>query len=149
MVLMTRDPSARRTSVFRLAAICALVATACASNGQLGATALVQGSESLRSMAAEGALLAEDAVSGKATTNYIHEHAVELSEAASQIEATLGAGSTDPSLETEQGQLVALAGKISDDLQRLSEATTDEQRTLTGELQAAADASQKIGEGLT
>jgi hypothetical protein len=32
---------------------------------------------------------------------------------------------------------------------RLSEANTDEQRTLTGELQAAADASQRIGEGLT
>ena len=149
MVLMTRDPSARRTSVLRLATICALIATACASDGQLGATALVQGSESLRSTAAEGALLAEDAVSGQATTNYIHEHAVELSEAASQVEATLGAGSTDPSLETERDQLVSLAGKISDDLQRLSSASADEQRTLTGELQAAADASHKIGEGLT
>ena len=149
MVLMIRDPSARRTSVLHLATICALVGTACASNGQLGAKALLQGSESLRSAAAEGALLAEDAVSGKATTNYIHEHAVELSEAASQIEATLGAGSTDPSLETERSQLVVLARTISDDLRRLSEASTDEQRTLTGQLQTAADASQRIGEGLT
>jgi hypothetical protein len=149
MMLMTRNPSTRRTSVLRLATICALVGTACGSNGQLGAKALLQGSESMRSAAAEGALLAEDAVSGKATTNYIHEHAVELSEAASQIEATLRAGSTDPSFETQRGQLVVLARKISDDLQRLSEANTDEQRTLTGELQAAADASQRIGEGLT
>ena len=99
--------------------------------------------------AAEGALLAEDAVSGKATSNYVHEHAVELSEAASQIEATLRAGSTDPSLEPERGQLVVLARRISDDLLRLSEASTDEQRTLTSELQAAADASQRIGDGLT
>jgi hypothetical protein len=149
MVVMTLKPSTRRRSVLRLATICALIGTACASNGQLGTEALLQGSESLRSAAAEGALLAEDAVSGKATSNYIHEHAVELSEAASQIEATLEAASTDPSFEPERGQLVALARRISDDLQRLSEASTDERRTLTSELQAAADASQRIGEGLT
>jgi predicted trehalose synthase len=149
MVVMTLDPSTRRTSVLRLATICALIGTACASNGQLGAEALLQGSESLRSAAAEGALLAEDAVAGKATSNYIHGHAVELSEAASQIEATLQAASTDPSLEPERGQLVVLARRISDDLRRLSEASTDERRTLTSELQTAADASQRIGEGLT
>jgi hypothetical protein len=146
---MTQNPSSQRTSVIRLATICALIATACASNGQLGAKALLQQSKTLTSQAAEGALLSEDAVSGKATRNYIHEHAVELSEAASQIEATLRAGSTDPSLEPERGQLVVVARSISDDLLRLSEASTDEQRTLTSELQAAADASQRIGEGLT
>jgi hypothetical protein len=149
MVVMTLKPSTRRTSVLRLATICALIGTACASNGRLGAEALLQGSESLRSAAAEGALLAEDAVSGKATSNYIHEHAVELSQVASQIEATLQAASTDPSLEPERGQLVVLARRISDDLQRLSEASIDEQGTLTSELQAAADASQRIGDGLT
>ena len=146
---MTQTLSTRRTSVLRLATICALIGTACASNGQPGAEALLQGSESLRSAAAEGALLAEDAVSGKATSNYIHEHAVELSEAASQIEATLKAATTEPALEPALGQLAILAGQISADLGRLSEASTDEQRTLTSELQAAADATQRIGEGLT
>jgi hypothetical protein len=135
--------------MLHLATICALIGTSCASNGQLGAKALLEQSKTLRSQAAEGALLSEDAVSGKATSNYIHEHAVELSEAASQIEATLQAASTDPSLKPERGQLVVLARRISDDLQRLSEASTDEQRTLTSELQAAADASQRIGDGLT
>jgi len=149
MVSMTLNPSTRRTSVLRLATICALIGTACASNGQLEAKALLEQSKTLRSQAAEGALLAEDAVSGKATSNYVHEHAVELSGAASQIEATLRAGSTDPSLEPERGQLEVLARRISDDLLRLSVASTDEQRTLTSELQAAADASQRIGDGLT
>jgi hypothetical protein len=149
MVSMTQNPSTRRTSVLRLATVCALIGTACASNGRLGAEALLEQSKTLRSQAAEGALLSEDAVSGRATSNYTHEHAVELSEAASQIEATLQAASTDPSLEPERSQLVVLARRISDDLLRLSEASTDEQRTLTGELQAVADASQRIGEGLT
>jgi hypothetical protein len=136
-------------SVLGWGVIVALVGASCASSGQLGAKALLQGSESLRSQAAEGALLAEDAVSGKATRNYLHEHAVELSEAASQIEATLQAATTDPSLGPARGQLVVLASRISDDLQRLSAASAEEERTLTGELQAAADASQRIGEGLT
>jgi hypothetical protein len=138
-----------RWSVLGLGVIVALIAAGCGGGGQLGAEAMLQDSKTLRSAAAEGALLSEDAVSGKATSNYIHEHAVELSEAASQIEATLQAASTDPSLEPERGQLVVLARRISDDLQRLSEASIDEQGTLTSELQAAADASQRIGDGLT
>ena len=146
---MTQNPSTRRTSILRLATICALIGTACASNGQLGAKALLEQSKTLRSQAAEGALLSEDAVSGKATSNYIHEHAVELSEAASQIQATLKAATTEPALEPALGQLAILAGQISADLERLGEASIDEQRTLTSELQAAADASQRIGDGLT
>jgi hypothetical protein len=138
-----------RASVLGLVVILPLVGAACGSSGQLGTKALLQQSNTLRSEAAEGALLSEDAVSGKATSNYIHEHAVELSEAASQIEATLQAASTDPSLEPERGQLVVLARRIGADLERLSEASTDEQRTLTSELQAAADASRRIGDGLT
>jgi hypothetical protein len=138
-----------RWSVLGLGVIVSLIAAGCGGGGRLGAKALLEDSKTLRSAAAEGALLAEDAVSGKATSNYIHEHAVELSEAASQIEAALQAASTDPSLEPERGQLVVLAGRISDDLHRLSEASTDERRALTSELQAAADASQRIGEGLT
>jgi hypothetical protein len=138
-----------RWSVLGLGVIVALIAAGCGGGGQLGAEAMLQDSKTLRSAAAEGALLSEDAVSGKATSNYIHEHAVELSQVASQIEATLQAASTDPSLEPERGQLVVLARRISDDLQRLSEASIDEQGTLTSELQAAADASQRIGDGLT
>ena len=138
-----------RWSVLGLGVIMTVIAAGCGGGGQLGAKALLEQSKTLRSEAAEGALLSEDAVSGKATSNYIHEHAVELSEAASQIEATLQAASIDPSLEPERGQLDVLARRISDDLQRLSEASTDEQGTLTSELQAAADASQRIGEGLT
>jgi hypothetical protein len=139
----------RRRSVLGLGVIMTLIAAGCGSGGQLDAKALLQQSKTLRSEAAEGALLAEDAVSGKATSIYIHEHAFELFTSASQIEATLEAAKTEPPLEPKLGELAALASQISADLQRLSGASTDEQRTLTGELQAAAQASQRIGEGLT
>jgi hypothetical protein len=138
-----------RRSVLGLGVILALTAAGCGSSSPLDARALMERSKTLRSEAAEGALLAEDAVSGKATRIYIHEHAFELSTAASQIEATLRAAGTAPALEPDLGQLAALASQISADLQRLSGASTDEQRTLIGELRAAAQASQRIGEGLT
>ncbi|MDP9300734.1 MAG: hypothetical protein M3P43_07545 [Actinomycetota bacterium] len=138
-----------RRSVLCFGVILALVGAGCGGSGELGAKALLQDSKTLRSAAAEGALLAEDAVAGKATRIYTHEHAVELSTAASQIAATLGAATTEPALEPELGQLAVLAGQISADLERLSGASTDEQRVLTGELQADAAASRRISEGLT
>jgi hypothetical protein len=138
-----------RRSVLGLGVIVALVGAGCSSSSQLGGKALRQQSETLRSEAAEGALLAEDAVSGKATRIYTHEHAFELSAAASQIATTLEAATTEPALEPALGQLAVLAGRISADLERLSGASTDEQRTLIRELQAAAEASLRIGEGLT
>jgi hypothetical protein len=139
----------RRRSVLGFGVILALTAAGCGSSSQLDAKALLERSKTLRSEAAEGALLAEDAVSGKATHIYTHEHAFELFLAASRIGATLEAATTEPALEPELGQLAALASQISADLQRLSGASADEQRTLTGELQAAAQASQRIDEGLT
>jgi hypothetical protein len=135
--------------VLGLGVIVALVAASCGSSSQLGAKALLQDSKTLRSAAAEGALLAADAVSGKATRIYTHEHAFELAVDASQIQATLKAATTEPALEPALGQLAILAGQIGADLERLSGASTDEQRTLTSELQAAAEASRRIGEGLT
>jgi hypothetical protein len=149
MVLMKLRVPARGRSVLGLGVIVALLGASCGSSAQLGAKALLEQSKTLRSEAAEGALLSEDAVSGKATRFYIHEHAFELSADASQIEATLKAATTEPALKPALGQLAILAGQISADLERLSEASTDEQRALTSELQAAADASQRIGEGLT
>ena len=146
---MKMDVRRWRRPVVGLGAILALTAAGCGSSSQLDAKALLERSKTLRSEAAEGALLAEDAVSGKATRIYTHEHAFELSTAAAHIEASLRAARTAPALEPELGQLAALASQISADLQRLSGASTDEQRTLTGELQAAAQASQRIGEGLT
>jgi len=52
--------------------ILALIAAGCGSSSQLDAKALLERSKTLRSEAAEGALLAEDAVSGKATHIYTH-----------------------------------------------------------------------------
>jgi hypothetical protein len=119
----------RLKRVLRLGVVLALVGAGCGSGGRLGAKALLQQSKSLQSEAAEGALLAQDAASGKTTAIYTREHASALYRAASQIDASLKSAH-------------------SADLRRLGSASEDEQRVLTRELQAAVQASQKIGEGL-
>jgi hypothetical protein len=149
----TRSPghwsvSPRLKRVLGLGLILALVGAGCGSGGRLGAKALSQQSKALQSEAAEGALLAQDAASGRTTRIYTREHSSDLSRAASQAEVTLKAAKTDPALESKLRQLAVLAGQVSADLKRLGSASRDEDRALARELQAAAQASQKIGEGL-
>ncbi len=140
--------SLRLKRVLGLGVILALVGGGCASGGQLGAQALSQQSKSLQSEAAEGALLAQDATSGRTTRIYTREHSSELFRTASQAEVTLKAAKSEPALEPKLRQLALLAGQVSADLKRLGSASRDEDRALALELQAAAQASQEIGKGL-
>lgn len=126
----------------------ALLGAGCGGSGKLGTKALSQQSKSLQSHAAEGALLAEHAVSGKTTRVYTREQSAALYRAASQVEASLKAAEAEPALEHELGQLVFLAGRVRADLKRLGDASRDDARALGRELRAAARESQRIAEGL-
>jgi hypothetical protein len=125
-----------------------IVGAACSRGGTLDAKALSQEAETVQSDAAEGALLAQEALAGRTTPTYTREHALDLSDAASGTEATLTAATTDPALEPELRQLAELAGQVTDALERLANASEDEERSLADELQAAAEASKRIDEGL-
>jgi len=138
----------RLMRVLGLGVILALVGAGCGGGGRLDAKALLLQSKSLQSQAAEGALLAEDAVSGETTRIFTREHASSLSEAASQTEASLRAATAEPALEPRFRRLTVLAGRVTADLERLAGASEDEQRSLTRDLEAAAQASQRIGKGL-
>jgi hypothetical protein len=138
----------RRERLLVVGVILALVGAGCGSGGKLGAKALSQQSKSLQSLAAEGALLAQDAVSGKTTRIYTREHSSDLYKAASQAEASLKAAKTEPALQPKLRQLTALVTQVSAALKRLGGASKDEQRALGRELQTAARGSEKIGEGL-
>jgi hypothetical protein len=131
-----------------LGVMLALLGAGCGGGGRLGAKALSQESASLRSLAAEGALLAEDAVSGKTTGIYTREHSADLNKAASEAEASLKAAKTEPALEPKLRRLAVLAAQVRGDLERLGGASREEERALGRGLQAAADESQNIGEGL-
>lgn len=137
----------RRERVLVLAVILALLCAGCGGGGTLGAKALLQQSKSLQSLAAEGALLAQDAVSGKTTRVYTREHSSDLYKAASQAEASLKTARTEPTLQPKLRRLAALAARVSAALRRLGGASKDEQRTLSRELQGAAQGSEQIGKG--
>jgi hypothetical protein len=137
-----------RAPALALGVILAVLGAGCGSGGSLGAQALSQQSKSLRSEAAEGALLAQDAASGKTTRIYTREHASDLSRAASQTAATLQAAKSEHVLEPKLRRLTNLAGRVSADLERLGGASRNEARALGRELQAAAEESEKIGDDL-
>lgn len=138
----------RLPRVLLLGVMLALLGAGCGGSGNLGAKALSQQSKSLQSEAAEGALLAQDAVSGKTTRVYTREHSADLYKAASQAEALLKAAKTEPALEPTLRQLAVLAAQVRADLERLGNASKEEARALGRQLQAAAEESRKIGEGL-
>ncbi len=127
----------------------ALVAGGCGGSGSLGAKALAQQARSLQSVAAEGALLAEDAVAGKTTQIYTREHSSALQGAAAKAEAALESARTEPALAPKLRELAVLAGRIGTALERLAGVSKDQQRALARELEAAAHKSQQIGTGLT
>jgi hypothetical protein len=140
--------SLRRERLLVLGVSVALLGAGCGGGGKLGGKALSQQSKALRSFSAEGALLAQDAVSGKTTRIYTRVHSSDLYKAASQAEASLKVAKTEPALAPSLRRLVVLAGKVRADLGRLGGASKEEERTLGRELQAAAQESQRIGKGL-
>ncbi len=119
-----------------------------ALTGQLGAKALSQQAKSLQSAAAEGALLAQDAVSGKTTRVYAREHSSDLRTAAVRVEAELKRAKTEPSLEPKLHRLAVIAARVSVVLERLGGASRNEERALARELRAAAAEAERIGRAL-
>ncbi len=138
----------RRERLLVLGVILAVLGAGCGGGGKLGVKALSQQAKSLQSLSAEGALLAQDAVSGKTTRIYTREHSSDLYKAASEAEASLKAAKSEPALEPKLRRLTLLASRVRADLKRLGDASKEEARALGRELQTAAEESQKIGEGL-
>jgi hypothetical protein len=124
----------------------ALLCAGC-GGGKLGASALSKQADSLRSLAAEGALLAKDASAGKTTRTFARVHSSDLDKAAAKAATSLETAKTKPALESKLHRLASLARRVGDELDRLGGASKDEQRTLANELQRAAVQSNQIAEG--
>jgi len=138
----------KRNWCVQAAAILAATLLSAGCGGELSASALSKQADSLRSFAAEGALLAEDASAGKTTRTFSRVHSSDLDKAASKAAASLETAKTKPALESERRRLASLAQRISDDLDRLGNASKGEQRSVANELQRAAEQSNQIAEGL-
>jgi hypothetical protein len=135
----------RACSVLAVWLLLVCVASGCGGGSRLAASSLAKQAEAVQSLAAEGALLAGDSAAGRTIGVYRHEHASELTSAASKAASSLASASTSSGLEPKLVRLRQLAGRVTSRLQRLENASKAESRGLARELQAAADASAKLG----
>jgi hypothetical protein len=129
--------------------VVALLAAGCGGGTRLGTKAFAKQAESVQSLAAEGALLAQDAGAGRSTGIYVRVHSSYLHKAASQLTAQLKKAKTEPALEPKLRRLVSLAAEITARLDRLGDASRADQRALGRKLEAAAKESEQIGKGLS
>jgi hypothetical protein len=126
----------------------ALSLTGCGSSGTLGPHSLAKRSDALQSLAAEGALLAQDGVHGRTTSIFTREHGGFLSQAATSAASSLATARTKPPLESRLRRLRALSTQVRDQLKRLRGASQGEQRTLARTLAKAADDAGAISKSL-
>jgi len=119
-------------------AVLALLASGCGSGGTLSAKTLSQESKSLKSLAAEGALLARQAGAGKTTRIFRRVHSDYLYKAASKSSSSLRSAKTEPRLDSELRKLTYLAGTVSTDLKRLGHASKSQLPGLARELERVA-----------
>jgi hypothetical protein len=141
-------PSTRLVELLVLALSLAVVTAGCGSSSELGRSSLATQAQAVRSLAAEGALLAGDTAAGRTTGAYRREHASELATAASSATRSLAAARTTRALAQKLHALHAIAWHVASQLERLGHASNDDARTLERELQAGADASAKLDEAL-
>ncbi len=126
----------------------ALLATGCGGGGTLGPRSLAKQSDAVQSLAAEGALLAQDGVDGKTTGIFTREHGGFLAKAATTAASSLRKAKTTPALVPKLHRLQALSARVRDQLKRLESASQAEQRALARTLGAAADDAGTISKSL-
>jgi hypothetical protein len=131
----------RRKAALSLAGAVALATAGC-GGGALSGKALQQEATSLQALAAEGSLLAQGAARGDTTRPFLRVHAGYLQDAARSAAAALTKGQT-----ARAHRLTALAGRMRDELGRLSHSGSDRavQRRLADELSSLAQRAEQLG----
>jgi hypothetical protein len=102
-----------------------MVALAGCNGGTVDEHALKRDAEKIGSLATEGELLANDVSKGASTKYFARVHAKELSRAASDLEDALAERPTSPGIQADVRKLSRVAGKVSDELERLHLHPTD------------------------
>jgi hypothetical protein len=128
-------------------ALAVLVALLAGCNGgTVDDHALQRDAEAVASLAAEGQLLAHDVAKGASTKMFVRVHAKELSLSASHLEDALSERPTSPGINADVRRLSRLAGKVSDELERLHLHPTDRRvaAALERPLENDADAAEKL-----
>ena len=118
------------------------------SGGPLGRSSLAKQADEVRSLAAEGGLLAQDGADGRTTAIFVREHGSYLAGAATTAASSLRRVSAKAGLRQQLHTLRTLSAEVRDQLKRLGAASRAEERTIAAALGKAADAAAKVGQGL-
>ena len=129
-----------------LALMLVLALSGC-NGGTVDEHALKRDSEKVGSLASEGSLLANDVSKGASTKYFVRVHAKEMSQAASDLQNALAIRPTSPGIKRDVRKLSKLAGKVSEELERLHLHPTDRgvAASLKEPLKADADAADQLG----
>jgi hypothetical protein len=111
----------------------AIVLPAC-NGGTVDLHALQNDSDSIDSLACEGALLATEVVNGDSTGPFTRVHAGELSTRASNFEDALSERPTTPGIERAVRREAAKAGRIAALLHKLEDASSESAAGLEDQL---------------
>jgi hypothetical protein len=127
-----------------------LALLACACGGDLKADELRRGVESLGSIAAEGALLADGAAQDRTKATFTRVQARTLGDQAVHEAEKLGDASATRPLRTAKRDATRLAGDIAERLGRLQIAPSDRgaARGVAGSLRRAATRADELAAGL-
>jgi hypothetical protein len=126
------------------AAVIALSFAGC-GNGPLARHGLDAKIEAARSLAAEGALLAEQVAHGETTTPYVRVHSGELTKQARSLDRSLANAHVQPGLADLRARASRLTGQVGGALDRLHSSPGD--RALAAQLRERLDrAAQELGE---
>jgi hypothetical protein len=133
----------RRQGVCLLAVALALAGC---GGGPLGRHAFEQDVESIQSLAAEGALVADQVAGGNATQTFVRVHTRYLGRAAGSLRRKLAAARVAPSLARKRRQAVLIAATVDQDLELLRRHPGDRQlgRRLGDELERAAKQAEEL-----
>jgi hypothetical protein len=126
----------------------ALFVAGCGGGGVLGPRSLAKQSDAVESLAAEGALLAQDGVDGKTTAIFTREHASFLVKAASATVSSLKKAKTRPVLQPKLRKLRRLSAEVRGQLKRIDGASQADEREIASKLGEAAREAGKISVSL-
>jgi hypothetical protein len=127
-------------------AIAVLLAVGCGGGGTLSRDSLRKEAESIQSVAAEGALLAQDAADGRTTTPFASVHSEVLAKSAGKVARKLESAAVAPGLEQDRVRAARLATRIEEELAKLHDDPDDRAnaRRIADELEQAAKAAKEL-----
>lgn len=129
-----------------LAAAAMFLVAGCGSP-TLDSDALGKSADTVHSVAAEAALLAEDAADGRTLGTFQAAHSQALRETVVKESETLRSAEAGPGLKTRADRLATLADEVAGSLERLEHANAADAGRLAADLRRSAARADELGSG--